>query len=154
VFSRVHAVLQNHAERGVFRRLDVAELGRGGYELRFLWHGPRVVRLRVRSRSGVLSLVDVLPEVAPGSTMDRELRNFLRSRCSPSLVAHRRIDSDKASVRAVNRAGSISLELKVRDGDFHYGARKLVKLLNEVFHGFLSGPYEAYMVRVFGAPEE
>ena len=60
-----------------------------------------------------------------------------------------------------NRGGSVSVALALRRGgaarereDWEYAARKGVSLVNEIFHGFLRGPYYEYMVRNFGEPEE
>jgi hypothetical protein len=54
---------------------------------------------------------------------------------------------------------SIALELRrsttaTADADWEYAARKGVALVNEIFHGFLRGPYYEYMVANFGEPEE
>jgi hypothetical protein len=55
---------------------------------------------------------------------------------------------------------SVRLALGRRGGgaaeraDWEYAARKGVSLVNEIFHGFLRGPYHEYMVRNFGEPEE
>ena len=53
-----------------------------------------------------------------------------------------------------NRKGRLSVALEVLDGDFEGAAKRGVSLVNEIFHGFLRGPYHDYMVTVWGEPEE
>ncbi|HVR29671.1 MAG TPA: hypothetical protein VMS86_09050, partial [Thermoanaerobaculia bacterium] len=95
------------------------------------------------------------------SAMDRAFRAFVRERASAALPEHRRIDPRRVDLVCANRDGnlSVTLALKRRGGarereDWAYAARKGVSLVNEIFHGFLSGPYYEYMVRSFNQPEE
>ena len=82
--------------------------------------------------------------------MYRQLKEFVASRQSENLPEHRRIIKQKARVRCTNRGGNVSLALVVEDGDYEYGARKLIHLVHEIFLGFLiDGPYSEYMVEAF-----
>lgn len=146
--------LRAYADRGVFRRFGVRALGRGRLEARFLWHAPEPHRLVIDPARRTLTFVDLLPGVGYPSAMDRALRAFLAGRFAPELPEHRRLDPRRLAVRAINRGGAVSIELRAKRGDLAYATEKLVKLVNEIFFSFLAGPYEEYMVRHFGAPEE
>ncbi len=93
--------------------------------------------------------------------MDRAFRAWVRDRSSDGLPEHRRIDPRRLTVACTNRGGSVSVALALRRRgaasereDWEYAARKGVSLVNEIFHGFLRGPYYEYMVQNFGEPEE
>ena len=73
----------------------------------------------------------VLPNVPANSKMYSELKNFIQSRHSDKVPAHRRIDSRKAQVRSFNRGGNVSLTLIVQNGEYEYCARKLINLVHE-----------------------
>ena len=100
------------------------------------------------------TLRDLLPEVPYRSPMEIALRRFLDGRSADGVPEHRRVDPERVRLRARNRAGKVSIELLAEPGQLAYAVEKAVKLLNEIFLSFLAGPYDAYMVRVFGAPEE
>lgn len=150
----VLARLQRYADRGIFRGFGATTTRGGGLECRFLWHAPEPHRLRFEPRRSALLFEDLLPGIAYPSAMDRAIREFVAGRRSPVLPAHRRIDTAKMRARCRNRNGKISIEVRCMDGDWEYTATRAVKLVNEVFLDFLAGPYDAYMVEHFGAPEE
>ena len=150
----VLACLQRYADRGIFRGFGAGPTRRGDLECRFLWHAPTPHRLRFEPRRRALVFVDLLPGIPYPSAMDRALRSYVAARRSEDLPEHRRLDRAKANAGCRNRAGSVSIELRCLDGDFDYATNRAVKLVNEVFLDFLAGPYDAYMVEHFGAPEE
>lgn len=121
---------------------------------RFLWHSAEPHRLRFKRKTGLLVFVDLLPGIAYPSAMDRAVRTFVDGRYSTILPAHRRIDPLKMRTRCRNRGGKMSIEAKCFDDDYEYTATRAVKLVNEIFLDFLAGPYDAYMIEHFGAPEE
>lgn len=150
----VDRTLKRLAERGVLRGFGQTRGREGQTEYRFLWHGPRPHRLLHDPEQRRLVFLDLLPGIPYRSVMDRALRRFLRRRSDPALPAHRRVDEKRLVVRVRNRQGLVTLELELLDRDWDYAVRKALALLNEVFFAFLTGPYEAYMVEHFGAPEE
>ena len=91
----------------------------------------------------------VLPDVPARSRMYLDLKAFIESRQSGALPDHRRIDSRKAQVGSYVRSGNVSLTLTVRNGDYQYGARKLINLVHEIFLVFLADGYYEYMVEAF-----
>jgi hypothetical protein len=153
--------LREYAERGVFRGFAAAS-GQGGREdFEFRWLAGATFRVRLDPRAKRLTFSDVLPNVPRRSAMDRAFREWVRDRLSDRLPEHRRIDPRRVAVACTNRGGSVSVALALRRGsaarereDWEYAARKGVSLVNEIFHGFLRGPYYEYMVRNFGEPEE
>jgi hypothetical protein len=153
--------LREYADRGVFRGFSHA-VGRGGRdELRFRWLAGSTFLVRLDPASRSLTLYELLPNVPHRSEMDRAFRAFLRERSSDQLPEHRRIDPRRIAVGCANRGGKLSVALALRRRgavhereDWAYAARKGVSLMNEIFHGFLRGPYYDYMVENFGEPEE
>jgi hypothetical protein len=102
-------------------------------------------------KRGTLRFACVLPNVPPDSAMYREFREFVRSRHGEELPGHRRIDKTRAEVRPYNRTGDIALTLRVKDGDYDYGAEKLVHLVHEIYLDFLcDGRYRDYMIANLG----
>jgi hypothetical protein len=153
--------LREYAERGVFRGFAAAEHDDGRQEFEFRWLAGATFRVHLDPRARRLVFTDVLPDVPQRSAMDRALRAWVRARSGAGLPAHRRIDPRRVSVACTNRGGKMSIALGLRRraastavADWEYAARKGVALVNEIFHGFLRGPYHEYMVRNFGEPEE
>ena len=153
--------LREYAERGVFRGFAAVERPDGRQDFEFRWLGGASFRVRLDPRARRLTFSDVLPNVPSRSTMDRAFRAWMRDRSSEGLPEHRRIDPRRLTLACTNRGGSVSVALALRRRsaaherrDWEYAARKGVSLVNEIFHGFLRGPYYEYMVRNFGEPEE
>ena len=153
--------LRGYAERGVFRGFAAAERDDGRQDFEFRWLAGATFRVRLDPRARRLVFSDVLPDVPQRSAMDRALRAWVRERSSARLPAHRRIDPRRLAVACTTRGGKMSIALELRrraastaGADWEYAARKGVALVNEIFHGFLRGPYHEYMVRNFGEPEE
>jgi hypothetical protein len=143
--------LRQYAERGVFRGFSPVQDRREKTTYRILWHRDRVFDLVLDPKRGTLKFPVVLPAVPPESEMYREFKAFVRSRQSEDLPEHRRIDKARAEVRPYNRTGDIALTLRVKDGDFDYGAQRLVHLVHEIYLDFLcDGRYRDYMIAHLG----
>lgn len=150
----VSEVLRQYADRGIFQGYGERTARTGSIEYYFRWHAPEPHRLVYQPEQSRLIFPDLLPEVPYRSRIDRDLRKWIRDRFSPSLPEHRRLDPERISVSIHNHKASLSLSLSFEPHNALYACRKAVKLVNEIFLGFLSGPYEDYMVKTFGAPEE
>jgi hypothetical protein len=153
--------LRGYAERGVFRGFAERPGRNGGQDFEFRWLAGATFRVRLDPAARRLTFRDLLPNVPRHSAMDRAFRVWVNERASDSLPEHRRIDPRRVSIACTNRAGkvSVALALRRRGGvaladEWSYAARKGVSLVNEIFHGFLRGPYYDYMVLNFGEPEE
>ena len=153
--------LREYAERGVFRGFAERPGKNGGQDFEFRWLAGATFRVRLDPVTRRLTFRDLLPNVPRHSAMDRAFRLWVSERVSDSLPEHRRIDPRRVSVACTNRAGNLSVALALRRrggaalaGEWSYAARKGVSLVNEIFHGFLRGPYYDYMVLNFGEPEE
>ena len=147
--------LRTYASRGVFREFTVKEWPAGVVEYRFVYLTPKAVRARFVSKSGLLTLVDLLPDIKAQSEMDRALRAFVAGRFSPKLPEHRRISRRSISkLVCSNRNRKVSLRITLSKRDPATGARQAVLLISEVFQNFLSGPYHEYMVRNFDLRED
>jgi hypothetical protein len=112
------------------------------------WHRERNFEFIVDATSKTVRVTEVLPNVPARSSMDRAYRRFLSEFQSDELPPHRRIDPKKASVRCVNRQGSLGVALHVRDGDYAYATRKLLAIVDESYLLFLTlNDYSDYMVQ-------
>lgn len=147
----VSDVLKGYAERGVFRSFSEGERRGGKMTFTMVWHHGRRFRLVLDSAAGAVSFPALLPGVPARSPMLKELKAFLRRFETAEVPEHRRIDPAKARLRIAVRAGSVSLALAVRKGEFEYCTRRLVHLAQEVFMVFLpDGPYDDYRVEKLG----
>ena len=105
-------------------------------------------------QADALEFRNLLPDVPAASPMYAELKAFARQRADSRLPDHRRIDPKRAAVKCSNRKGAVSIVISFKKGDREYGVTRAVKLVNEIFCGFLKGPYFDYMVENFGEPAE
>jgi hypothetical protein len=150
--SRVEVVaetLEHYARRGVFRGFSRGPVKNGRAAFRMVWHRDRVFDLIFDANRGTMRFPLVLPGVPADSKMYLDLKEFIKARHSDELPEHRRIDGRKAQVRSYVRSGNVSLTLTVRNGDYQYGARKLINLVHEIFLVFLADGYYEYMVDAF-----
>jgi len=116
------------------------------------WHRDRTFEVIVDGAAKCIRVTEVLPNVPAHSAMDRAYRQFLQEFVSDELPEHRRIDPRKALPRCVNRHGTLSVALQVRDGDYAYAMRKLLAVVDETYQLFLTlNDYSDYMVRNLGA---
>jgi hypothetical protein len=146
----VAETLAGYAKRGVFRGFSEGLDTRGKATFRVVWHRDRVFDLIFDANKNELRFLEVLTGVPAGSTMYRELKQFINARSSDELPEHRRIDGAKAHVRVSNRGGIVAVALAASGGDYEYGVRKLVHLVHEIFMVFLiEGRYLDYMVEAF-----
>lgn len=152
--AAVTKVLRGYADRGVFRGFAVRPPVRGRIEYRFLWLVETPFHLVLETRTRTLTFRGLLPNVPYPSAMDRSFRAFLAERSSLAVPEHRRIDPTRAAMRCSNRASNVSVAIVARRGQCEYAAQKAVALVNEIFHGFLRGPYSSYMIDNFGEAEE
>ena len=151
--DRVRALLLDRADRGAFRSFAAARV-RGRLDCSVVWLRERPLRIVFDAKRDTLAFPDLLPSLPAKSGLYRDFREFLKGRTALDLPSHRRIDPDRVTLCARNRKGSVSVSLKSLDGDWDYVVAKGLKLVNEVFLGFLRGPYHEYMVANFREPED
>lgn len=146
----VAAILENYANRAVFRGFSRGPARTGRAVFKMMWHRDRLFELLVDVPRKILRFPVVLPEIPARSDMYAELCDFVRSRQSEALPEHRRVDPAKTAFRCGNKAGNVSLTAGVKDGDFEYAARKIVHLVHEIYMDFLmDGRYYDYLVETF-----
>ena len=87
----VVAAFRHYAARGSFRSLTAASAGTKT-ELRFTWLRDVAVRVVFDATRRTLTFVDLLPAVGTTSSMDRNLRTFVKRHTSAEVPAHRRVD--------------------------------------------------------------
>ena len=149
----VDALLRRRADRGVFRSFASMRV-RGQLECSVVWLRERPVRIVFNPRRGRFEFRDLLPGLPRDAAIYRQLRRFVQGRTDPSLPPYRRVDPARVRARCTNRKGSVSVALESLDGDWDYLVGKGLKLVNEIFLGFLRGPYFEYMVENFQEPED
>jgi len=145
----VAETLEHYARRGVFRGFSRGAVKNGRAAFRMVWHRDRVFDFIFDVSRGTMRFPLVLPDVPADSKMYADLKAFIRDRQSEELPEHRRIDAGKARVSSYLRSGNVSLTLTVRNGDYKYGAQKLINLVHEIFLVFLADGYFDYMVEAF-----
>ena len=155
VVDLVADILENYATRGVFRgfsrEFSQGPARKGQATFKMMWHHDRYFELVLDVPKHTLRCPAVLPSVPRDSSMHREFKEFLEYNQSEERPPHRRIDPAKVGIRSGNRAGNVSLTFTVKDGDYEYGARKTIHLMDEIFKIFLQdGPYYEYLVENFG----
>jgi hypothetical protein len=142
--------LQDYASRGVFRGFSRGRARGAKTSYRLTWHYDRTFELVLDRKRRTLRFPSLLSDLPDGRALYGELLGFLRSRLSQELPEHRRIDGARAKVRSYRRAGNMSLTLEVKDGDYEYGTRRLIRLVQEIFLDFLrEGAGHEYLVESF-----
>ena len=139
-------VLQEYADRGVFRGFSPGPVHDGRSAFRLLWHRNREFTVTVDTHRGVIRCPLVLPQVP--AHLYAQLKDFVRSRQTDEVPAHRRIDPARAGAATGMRGGNVSVSLTVRDADYGYATRKFVNLIHEIFLVFLPDHFE-YQVAAF-----
>ena len=102
-----------------------------------VWHHDRPLEMVMDPAKKTFRFPLLLPGFALDSTMYANFKEFLDSRHLEEIPEHRRIDPKKARARSLNKGGDVSLTLSVEDGDYEYGARKIIHLVDEIFKNFL-----------------
>ena len=126
--------------RGVFRGAAVPPIRAGLESYGIVWFRGQTMRLDVDAHRGRVCLQDVLPPIAPRSRIDRDVRNWLRSRESPELPAHRIIDPLQFQTALRRAGGRMQLIVTSRFGEADQATRKLLRLVNELYLDFLAAP--------------
>ncbi|MGH9801308.1 MAG: hypothetical protein ACRD82_13155 [Blastocatellia bacterium] len=145
----VRESLQTYADRGVFRGFSEAKNGR----FTFVWFYHHPMELIVDTAKHELRFKQLLPGVPAKSALYAELKSFIEQRQDRQLPEHRRIDRRRAEVTCLNRAGAVSVTLKVKNSQYAYGANRIVNLVHELFV-HLRNSYPDYLVENFDVPQE
>jgi hypothetical protein len=138
--ASVSALIENYVARGVFRAAALPSTRSGRETYRIRWFRNQTMHLDVDVPAGRVRLSDVLPPIAPRSKLDRALRAWLRSRESPELPAHRRLDPAQFQAGMRNAGGSVRFSVVSKTDDPTGAARKLLNLVNELYLDFLAAP--------------
>ena len=149
----VRKSLQVYADRGVFRGLNEIKRRHGTQSFTFVWLGNRPLELGIDTQAALLRFNRLLPNIPSKSPLYSELKSFLTSRGADDLPKHRRIDSKRAEVVWVNRAGTVSIALRVRNNQYAYGLNRLINLVHELFVK-LNDSHPEYMCETFDVPQE
>lgn len=153
--TAIRALMDDYAERSVFRGFTARPVRNSIAAFRMLWHRNRIFDLIVDTRKKTIHIPIVLPAVPSSSPLYRNFKAFVASHHAANLPNHRRIERSKARVRCANLCGNVSLTMDVRDADYAYALQRLILLVHEIFLIFLTdGPYWNYMVEHLGAPAE
>ncbi len=144
------AVLEEFANRGVFRGFSRGNVRAGRCSFKLLWHRDRLFEVIVDPHRRRIRIPVVLPDVPAGSCMFRDFREFVLGRQSTDIPEHRRIEISKAALRCTCTRGNAGVSIEVLDSDYDYATRKLVHAVHEVFLVFLyDGRFYDYLVSTF-----
>ncbi len=141
--------LQAYADRGVFRGFSEGKSGK----FTFVWLINHQMELQADTAKQLLRFRQLLPGVPAKSAMYAELRRFIEQRHDRELPEHRRVDRRRAEVSCSNRAGVVSLTLKVKNNQYAYGVNRIVNLVHELFL-HLRESHPEYLVENFDVPQE
>ncbi len=147
--SVVRESLQVYADRGVFRGFSE---GRSG-QFTFVWLINHQMEVLVDTAKHELRFRNLLHGVPARSPLYAELKVFLEQRHDRELPEHRRVDRRRAEVSCSNRAGAVSLSLKVKNNQYAYGVNRIVNLVHELFL-HLRESHPEYLVENFDVPQE
>ena len=148
--QQVGDLLQEYAERGVFRGFSRQRQTRQQGEFRVRWHRDQVFQWTYDRPRRRLRVAGVLPAVPAGSAMYRDFRAWLKSRQDPAVPAHRRYDPARLALRPYNRGGDVALTVRMLDDDLDHGVRRTVSLVNEIYLDFINrGPYFDWLLETF-----
>lgn len=154
----VRSVLQEYADRGVFRAFHERPAGRAAsadFRILYLPITTSPFRLLYRDEPSTLTFKPLLVDLPARSDMYGHLKDFLRARSAADLPDHRRIDPARAELKWSNRRGNVDVTLHVTPGEEAYAARKAINLLTDVFHDLLTeSPFYGYMEDHFDIPED
>jgi hypothetical protein len=146
--DRITDVLENYAERGVFRGFSKVSREDRKATFRVAWHRDRFYDLLLDLDANTLHMPVMLPEV--DREMFEDLDRYVESRHSDELPEHRRTDTNKTQLKAGHHGTDASITATAVDGDLEYAARRLVHTVHEVFLDFLSeGKYYEWQIEVF-----
>jgi hypothetical protein len=145
----VRESLQSYADRGVFRGFSESKPG----QFKFVWLLRHQMELSVDMTKQILRFKQVLPGVPAKSALYAELKSFIEQRHDRALPEHRRIERKRAEVSCANRAGFVSISLKVKNNQYAYGVNRIVNLVHELFL-HLREMHPEYLVENFDVPQE
>ena len=149
----VDALLRARAEQGLFRAFASKRV-RGRLNCSVGWLGSSPMEIVFDPRNSRLAFRNLLPDMPLRSSIYKDFQGFLRGRAVPDLPEHRRFDPTRIVLKSTNSKGRVTVALASVDGDLDHLVSKALKLVNEIFLGFLRGPYHEYMVRNFQEPED
>ncbi len=153
----VRKVLQDYADRGVFRAFTEVPSRNGKAEFKFLWFPitQEPFTLSYSNRTCALTFERLLRGMPAKSEMYAKLKSFIQDRSSADLPEHRRINPERAEVRCFNRLGSVSVTLVIQGNETEYGVRKAVNLISDLFMDLLpESTYYEYMAEHFDISDE
>ena len=153
----VRGVLQEYADRGVFRAFrEVGHRnGRIEFEILCFRFTQRPFTLAYADEPRSLTFKTLLEGMPARSDMYRRFKSFMKERSSPELSDHRRVDCDRAELKWSNRLGSVNVALHIKGDQHEYATQKAINLLTDIFLDLLTeSPYDEYMNEHFDMPDD
>jgi hypothetical protein len=153
----VRSVLQEYANRGVFRAFREVDTrnGRTEFEILCFPFTEQPFSLVYTDEPRSLTFKRLLGDMPARSAMYRRFKSFMKDRSSPELPAHRRVDSSRAALTWSNRLGNVNVSLHIQEKQHEYATRKAINLLSDIFLDLLTeSPFYEYMSEHFEMPED
>jgi hypothetical protein len=152
--ASIRSVLQEYADRGVFRGLSITERTGGRIDCDFLWLLGRPIRVSYDPAKSTLAFPALFPAITSSSpVMAVELRAAVRERSTAGVPAHKRIDRRRAELACSLSRGALSLTAEVRGSNHEYVVRRVLNLINDLFL-LLHQSYPDYLEAQFGLSSE
>lgn len=147
----VTEVLQEYADRGVFRGFRATPLARGRVEYQFLWLTKKPMTAVFDPHRRRLTFPSALPHVDRGIAAG--MKAIVDARSSRSVPSHKRIDARKCRIAAAVRKGDLSLTAEIRGDNHDYAVSRSLNVINEMFVA-LHEHHPGYLIERFGISSE
>jgi hypothetical protein len=133
----IRQMLDNYAERGLFREVTANAVDGNRSAFQFRWHYGRRFDLLVDHDAPAVAFVGMFPDVLPDSPLFRDVSAFIMGLADSRLAPHRRVDPARVRLTCESRDGDLTIFAASIDGNIDYATRKLIQAVNEVFFDFL-----------------
>jgi hypothetical protein len=149
----VAAVLQEYADRGVFRGFNATPRPGGRSIFTFTWLMQRPFTLSYDPARRVLSFKELLPHTHAGAPMLDAVRRVVADRSTSRVPAHKRLDRRRVQTACRLQRGAVQLTMQVKGANDDYAVRQLLGLVNDLFLE-LHEHYPDYLIAQFGLSAE
>jgi len=149
----IRSVLQEYANRGVFRGLNVTERAGGRLDCEFVWLLGRPMRASFDPATSKLVFPALFPGLTSSPLVASELRAGVKERSTTTVPAHKRVDRRRAELACSVSKGALSLTIEVRGSNHEYVVRRALNLINDLFL-LLHQTYPDYLEAQFGLSSE
>ena len=153
----VREVLQDYADRGVFRGFREAACRKDStvFEILCFPFMQQPFQLVYTDNPASLVFKRLLQGMPARSDMYRHFKSYMKVRSSDELPDHRRIDPERVQLKWSNRLGDVNVTLNINGSNHEYAVRRAINLLTDLFFDLLTeSPYYEFMNEHFDMPQD